>query len=222
MTDGDIAVLPSRHAVVAMSALWHPAGRDGPLLGLSSVLHRLRDVPSLPSRGRGEPRLLRARSTSVAADGRRDPALLGGVDDDPRVGCHPDHRTGRASATDRGRCARDQQPARVHRGRRRTADRAAHGGRGRATDDPTRSRCPRLEPVRRPGGLSAPCCGASRTSIRAPVSASVSGSAPASVSVSARRRGRCGGRLRRRGRGRLRGRCRRRCGRSGSAPVRSR
>ena len=54
--------LPSAHADVAMPPLRDTAGRDGPLLGLPAIQHRLSDLPALPSLGRGQARLLRARS----------------------------------------------------------------------------------------------------------------------------------------------------------------
>ena len=78
-------------ADVALSALRDSPGRDGPVLGLPALLHRLRHVPPFPAVGRGEDRVLRPRSASSAARRRRDPVVLGrlagGVD--PRPGGLP-------------------------------------------------------------------------------------------------------------------------------------
>ena len=69
--------LPSAHGDVAMSTLRHPPGGDGPLLGLSSFQHLVRDVSPLPRLGRGQDGLLRTGSPPPAAQRRRDPSLLG-------------------------------------------------------------------------------------------------------------------------------------------------
>ena len=54
--------LPSGHADVAMSALRDTPGRDGEMLGLPSLQHRLRVLSALPPVRRRPGRLLRARS----------------------------------------------------------------------------------------------------------------------------------------------------------------
>ncbi len=69
--------LPSAHGDVAMSTLRHPPGGDGPLLGLSSFQHLVRDVSPLPRLSRGQDGLLRTGSPAPAIERRRDPSLLG-------------------------------------------------------------------------------------------------------------------------------------------------
>ena len=54
--------LPSGHADVALSALRDTPGRDGQVLGLPTIQHRLRHLSELPSVSRGPARLLRPRS----------------------------------------------------------------------------------------------------------------------------------------------------------------
>ena len=54
--------LPSGHADVALSALRDTPGRDGQVLGLPPIQHRLRHLSELPPLGRRPARLLRARS----------------------------------------------------------------------------------------------------------------------------------------------------------------
>ena len=56
-----------RHADVAVSALRDSPGRDGTVLGLSAVLHLVRDVPPLPAVGRG------ASSATAGWIARRQP-----------------------------------------------------------------------------------------------------------------------------------------------------
>ena len=48
-----------------MSALRDPSGRDGPVLGLPTIHHRLPDLSAFPSLGRGERGLLRSRPCVV-------------------------------------------------------------------------------------------------------------------------------------------------------------
>ena len=61
--------LPSGHGDVALSALRDTPGRDGQMLGLPSLQHRLRQLPALPPLGRRAARLLRARSPATPARG---------------------------------------------------------------------------------------------------------------------------------------------------------
>jgi hypothetical protein len=109
--------LPSRHADVALSALRDTPGRNGALLGLPSLQHRLRDLSALPSLRGGPARLLRSGSTAPPAARRRDPRLLGGFSrraGDARRRSHP------APPRDRGPRSRTnaRSAAGVRRGRR--------------------------------------------------------------------------------------------------------
>ena len=157
--------LPSAHADVALSALRDPPGRDGPVLGLPSLQHRLRVMPELPQVRRRPGRLLRIRSGAAATSGRRDPRLLGGPDRDSRGsgGRHPTQCAatrrlhGRPNARSSARIRRGRfggrrrAPAAVAKGGLRHGDGFGRGRRRRGSGalDPIRPRVPRnaLEPV---------------------------------------------------------------------------
>ena len=88
---GPMSQLPSANGDVALSTLRHPPGGNGPLLGLSSFQHVVRDLSPLPRLGRGQDGLLRPGPPAPTAERRRDPCLLGvepgAGRDDPRS--HP-------------------------------------------------------------------------------------------------------------------------------------
>jgi hypothetical protein len=107
--------LPSAHADVALSALRDTPGRDGTLLGLPSIEHRLRIVPPLPALGCRPDRLLRARPPAPAAPRRRDTGMLG-IARPVRDGLTPQSgaRGGLGAGARRG--SNDRSVARLHRG----------------------------------------------------------------------------------------------------------
>ena len=116
-----------RHADVAMSTLRDTTGRDGPVLGLPSIQHRLPDLSAFPSLGRRERRVLRARPSTRAARRRRDPGVLGG-----RPVLDGAHHPGGARPA--GGDRRGARPAdRVRRGHGRSARRAGPAGTTDAT-----------------------------------------------------------------------------------------
>ena len=70
--------LPSAHADVAMPPLRDTAGRDGSLLGLPSIQHRLSDLSAFRRSVAAKIGLLRPGPRGGAAQRRRDPGVLGG------------------------------------------------------------------------------------------------------------------------------------------------